>query len=582
MSAQGALRVVIADDAAAMRALLREVLGASPSFRVVGEAADGDEAVRLSAREQPDMVLLDLAMPILDGFGAIPRIRACSPTSRIVVLSGFSAGRMAQRALDVGADAYLEKRDRPDELLARLFAVCDGSATGLYQLAFEQAPIGMAIDGLGANEAFERITAGEAGLLPQPGAQRLTRPDGRVAWVRVGRQGPVTYVVDVTEEQRAEVHRRIVAEDAEELARANADLAHFASVAAHELRSPLQVISGFASLLARSQGEALDERGRDCVHWITNGVARLDTLIDDLLAFAGVGAGERVAVPVDLAAALEPDERVTHGALPTVIGDPQQLRQLLQNLVGNACKFVAQGTTPRVHVSAERTDDGWCVSVADNGVGVDPARAGEIFEMFRRLHSREQYDGTGIGLAICERIVDGHGGRIWVEPNPGGGSVFRFTLPDPPAESPDDAGEERPLTDAATGLPNRAELRYRLERALARAARTHESVSLIWVRIEGSEPADDGAADREVDEIGRRLRLAVRPPDPVGRVGPAAFAVLCAGLAGPDDGQALRDRLVAEMGPGVHVSVATTGPDSPGLSADELLALASQGDGSKR
>lgn len=149
MSPWGALRVVIADDAATMRALLRHVLATAAAFRVVGEAADGEEeAVRVAASEQPDMLLLDLAMPVLDGLGAIPRIRACSPATRIVVLSGFSNSRMARRALDVGADAYLEKRERPDELLAHLIAVCGPPAVAdPYRAAFDHAPIGIAIDG---------------------------------------------------------------------------------------------------------------------------------------------------------------------------------------------------------------------------------------------------------------------------------------------------------------------------------------------------------------------------------------------------------------------------------------------------
>jgi light-regulated signal transduction histidine kinase (bacteriophytochrome) len=113
-----------------------------------------------------------------------------------------------------------------------------------------------------------------------------------------------------------------------------------------------------------------------------------------------------------------------------VVGDAVQLRQLFQNLVANATKFVADGTTPDVHVSAERLPDGWCVTVADNGIGVDPARREEVFGMFRRLHSREDYDGTGIGLAICKRIVVRQGGSIWVDANPSGGSWFRFTIPD--------------------------------------------------------------------------------------------------------------------------------------------------------
>lgn len=425
MSPTGALRVVIADDAPAMRSLLRQVIDESTAFRVVGEAADGEEAVRLAADQQPDVVLLDLAMPVLDGMGAIPRIRASSPGSRIVVLSGFGAGRMAQRAYDQGADAYVEKREPVEDLLARLTEVAAGGGDDLYQTAFEHAPIGMAIEpsagGGGAvrvNDAYRRITGGGSS-------------------VRITCHGPITYVEELTDEQPAEIRHRIEADTREELARANAELAHFASVAAHELRSPLQVISGFASVLERSQADRLDERGRECVQWIVDGAARLDTLIDDLLAFARVGAGRAVREPVDLGTLVDADDaRVTHDYLPTVVGDPHLLRQLLQNLIGNGCKFVAPGTAPHVHVSAERLDGGWQVSVADNGVGVAAAQRDEIFEMFRRLHGREQYDGAGVGLAICQRIVDGHGGRIWVDPNPGGGSVFRFTIPDPPAGGP--------------------------------------------------------------------------------------------------------------------------------------------------
>jgi PAS domain S-box-containing protein len=513
--ASAPLRVLIADDASAIRMLLRQILERSRAFVVVGEAADGEAAVRLASTEHPDLVLLDLAMPVLDGLEAIPLIRACSPETQIVVLSGFTAERMERKALDQGADAYIEKRDRPDKLLARLFEVSrrrageaapgEGTAAPApvaveeaarrarerFRLAFEHAPIGIALEDLHGrflqvNGAFCAITGWSvdellgqtADLIGLPddveadGAQRADlaagaavsgrrehrylRPDGRVVWAQLDRSllrdadgrglEFVTHVVDVSEQKRVELRQRIEDEAsrryADELARSNTELAHFASVAAHELRSPLQVVSGFASLLAECYNATLDEQGRMFVERIVAGAGRLDGLIEDLLAYSRVGAGDRPATEVDLGSLMAEAKaavaaaggaggaRVTWDPLPSVAGDAVQLRQLLENLVANGAKFVAEGTPPEVHVSAERVPEGWCVTVADNGIGVDPARREQVFGMFTRLHSREDYDGTGIGLAICKRIVVRRGGSIWVEANPSGGSRFRFTVPD--------------------------------------------------------------------------------------------------------------------------------------------------------
>ena len=174
----------------------------------------------------------------------------------------------------------------------------------------------------------------------------------------------------------------------------------------------------------------------------------MDALIEDLLSYCRVGSAERVMADVDLEGTLAavlsqmaPEleavaATVTADPLPTVCGDPVQVGQLLANLVANGVKFVAAGAAARVHVTAERRPGEWAVTVSDDGIGVDPAQRERIFRMFERLHARERYQGTGIGLAICKRIVERRGGAIWVEDDPSGGSRFRFTVPDESGPGP--------------------------------------------------------------------------------------------------------------------------------------------------
>jgi len=226
-----------------------------------------------------------------------------------------------------------------------------------------------------------------------------------------------------------------------ELAEANAALEQYAAVASHDLSEPLRVVDGYLTLLDRRHGEQLGPQGRELVARATDGTQRMRSLIDGLLAYSRVEHGPASRAPVDLsdtvdatlrslAAALEEHHaEVRVDDLPVVEGDALQLGQLFQNLLSNAVKFT-NGHDPRVTVRAEREEHAWRFTVADNGVGLPPERAAEAFEMFGRLHGGDGYAGHGIGLAICRRIVDGHGGRIWVEPNPGGGSRFVFTLPD--------------------------------------------------------------------------------------------------------------------------------------------------------
>lgn len=239
-----------------------------------------------------------------------------------------------------------------------------------------------------------------------------------------------------------------LAETTARLERSNEELQRFATVASHDLREPLRVVSGFADLLARRHGDQLGQDGNRFVEAITGGVKRMDEMISDLLAYARAGRIDQPLAPVDanevVRDVLDGLQRAIEDAhaelevepLPLVNGNAASLRQLFQNLVANAIKFVDAGT-PRVRIWAAEVPEGWRFSVRDNGIGIDPEQAENIFGMFKRLHGSERYPGTGVGLAVCQRIVDVHGGRIWVEPAPGGGSQFMFTIARAP--SPTDA-----------------------------------------------------------------------------------------------------------------------------------------------
>ena len=250
-------------------------------------------------------------------------------------------------------------------------------------------------------------------------------------------QGIVVNLRDITDRKQAEEDlSRAMAE----LSRSNAELEQFAYVASHDLQEPLRMISSYVQLLARRYKDSLDEDAHEFIAYAVDGARRMQGLINDLLTYSRVGTRGKPFEPTDCEEVLEQalanlqiaieesGATVTHDPLPTVMADGGQLVQLLQNLVGNAVKFRGE-EPPRVHVGVEEKADAWVFSVRDNGIGIDPASCERIFLIFQRLHGRGEYPGTGIGLAVCKKIVERHGGRIWVESQPGQGATFFFTLP---------------------------------------------------------------------------------------------------------------------------------------------------------
>ena len=231
-----------------------------------------------------------------------------------------------------------------------------------------------------------------------------------------------------------------LARQARELAQSNTELEQFAYVASHDLQEPLRVINSYTQLLARRYKGKLDPKADEFIGFIVDGTVRMQRLIQDLLQYARLNAKGKTFSAMDSQTALDQaltslrsaivdsQANVTSDPLPTVNGDELQLSQLFQNLIGNAIKYRGLDP-PRVHVSARRDGAEWIFTVADNGIGIDPQFNEQIFEIFQRLHGMGEYEGTGIGLALCRKIVERHRGRIWVESEPGKGARFSFTLP---------------------------------------------------------------------------------------------------------------------------------------------------------
>lgn len=273
-----------------------------------------------------------------------------------------------------------------------------------------------------------------------------------VETVKIGEeQCALSAVIDITERKEAEEKLKKSNQD---LARSNSELEQFAYVASHDLQEPLRMVSSYMQLLETRYRDKLDQDAKDFIDYAVDGANRMQGLIQDLLSFSRVGTRGKTPEPFDSQAALdealqnlrmsveESKANIQNDVLPWVIADGNQLVQVFQNLVGNAIKF--SGTkTPDIRISAKKMNDLVEFAIRDNGIGFDPKHADRIFVIFQRLNNRQEFQGTGIGLAICKKIVERHGGRIWVESEPDKGSTFHFTFPLAPEPAPDQAPRDQ-------------------------------------------------------------------------------------------------------------------------------------------
>jgi signal transduction histidine kinase len=341
---------------------------------VVKEAESGKAALQIVAQERPDIVLLDVKLPDMDGFEVCRQIKANPATAATIVVqmsAAFVEKTDLVRGLEGGADGYLTEPVQTEELLATI-------------------------------KAYVRLHQAEDRL--------------RQANTALKRQ-------------------------AEELQRSNQELQQFAYVASHDLQEPLRMVTSYVQLLAKRYQGKLDTDAEEFVNYAVEGATRMQELITDLLDYSRVHTQGQPFVKTDVEEVLtrilllmrlqieDSNAVVTYDALPSVLADASQLGQVLQNLLSNALKFRKAGEPPRVHIAAQRDGQNWVFQVRDSGIGIASQFTERIFSVFQRLHTRREFPGTGIGLAICKRIVERHGGRIWVESEPGEGSTFFFTLP---------------------------------------------------------------------------------------------------------------------------------------------------------
>ncbi len=369
-------RVLLIEDNRAQARLIREQLSDVKTGSFEMDLADR-LSEGLSQLENGDFagVLLDLSLPDSQGLDTLDAVRAKAPDVAVVVLTGLNDEALGAEAVRKGAQDYLVKGAADGELIARSLSY----AIGRQQLATEL----------------------ESARLTQLGQQgRLNR----------------------------------------QLEDRNRELEEFAYVASHDLQEPLRKLITFGGLLRRDLGDNLPERAGRHLDFITDAAGRMQTLVHDLLALSRAGKSESrrqlVAMDACIDKALDPLQmaleskgaEIHRDPLPELWCDPAMVTQIYQNLIGNALKFVADNR-PAIRLTAEQDGARWVLGVADNGIGIKPEYGGQIFQAFQRLHGRGEYEGSGIGLAVCRKAVEHHGGKIWVESELGRGAHFKFTLP---------------------------------------------------------------------------------------------------------------------------------------------------------
>jgi signal transduction histidine kinase len=366
----------------------------------------------------------------------------------------FGARESTPELLEVGRQRFDDVRSTLDELevelaasraiarddLDRATTILIGALSALVGVVLVVGVVAWIAFRRWTIEPLERLAAG-ARIVASGDIRHQLEPAGPPEIARLGHDVEAMRRRIADEVAELEAAQAALDEHARELVRSNRDLEQFAYVASHDLQEPLRKVTSFCQLLQRRYADQLDERANQYIEFAVDGARRMQILINDLLAFSRVGRTTETFVDVDTksiaeraiadldVAITEAGARVEYDGLPVVSGDPTLLVLLFRNLIGNAVKF-RDTEPPLIEIEAQRDDAGWRFVFADNGIGIEPAYAEKVFVIFQRLHSRDQYEGTGIGLALAKKIVEFHGGDIWLDTTRTRGTAICFTIPD--------------------------------------------------------------------------------------------------------------------------------------------------------
>ena len=488
------LRVLFVEDDAADMELALHQLGKAGMDVTASRVDTPEGLAQSLAKPDFDVIVCDYRLPGWSGLDALAEASRQAPEIPILLLTGDASEDQIMSVRKLGAAELIYKDRLhllPSAvecaIVSRRTLTCSRleleATQERFQNIFEQAPTGIAVASpegrfLQVNPAFSRITgysvselltmgwdellvpgAGPSNLFrtlsatrdPAPALQadaQFRHQDGSlvdVQWnlspLRHAEGKPVGHIgqiSDITRRKQAEMKLK---QYAMVLDRSNQDLQHFAYVASHDLQEPLRMVKSYLELLTRRYGDKLDAEADEFIGFAVDGATRMQNLIQGLLAYSRIGTHGKPMQPVEMdsvfasalgnleVAVTESSARIVKQPLPCVHGDPAQLSLLFQHLLANSIKFQG-GQPPSIEISASRDPQAWRLVVRDNGIGLDPAFSERIFKMFQRLHGPGKYPGSGIGLALCKRIVERHGGRLWVESQPGAGATFIFTIPD--------------------------------------------------------------------------------------------------------------------------------------------------------
>ena len=394
-------KILLVDDRPANLLTLESIL--EDLGQELVQASSGKEALRHLLNDDYAVILLDVNMPEMDGFetATLIRERERSRHTPILFITAHKDDEHQFRGYYAGAVDFMYKPINAEVLRSKVAIFVDLNRKTELLRTHAAA--------LEARNAELERTVGE-----------LAKADAEVRRLNT--------------ELEQRVHERTV-----ELTRANEELKQFAYAASHDLREPLRTIASYTQLLERRYGTNLDGDAQEFMKYITESVQRMDLLLNDLLSYSHQLKSQQSFSPVSAEAVLAgvlmnldtsikaSGATIVHEPLPEVFSDFVQLGQVFQNLLSNSIKYRSEAP-PHIHITAEETDEAFVFSVSDNGIGIDPRYHEQIFGIFKRLHGRE-FPGTGIGLALVKRIVERHGGRVWVESEPGKGATFRFTIP---------------------------------------------------------------------------------------------------------------------------------------------------------